>query len=146
MIVYLDSSALVKLYVNEVGSDLTRGLLASASVVAASTVAYPETRAAFARLAREGLLGGTELQTIRELLRADWQAMLVVPVSPALALDAGELAERRGLRGADAIHLATVLELRRNQHRPLTFACWDAHLGSAAATEGLRVVGIEPGN
>ena len=54
MILYLDTSALVKLYVREPGTDETRARLDDASMVATSRVAYPEARAALARRQREG--------------------------------------------------------------------------------------------
>src|SRR6185295_15326330 len=50
---YLDTSSLVKLYVSEPGSETVRQLVRDATVVATSVVAYPETRAAFARLRHE---------------------------------------------------------------------------------------------
>lgn len=53
MTLYLDTSSLVKLYVTESGSDVVRQLVGGAKVVATSVVAYPETRAALARLRRE---------------------------------------------------------------------------------------------
>jgi hypothetical protein len=49
---YLDTSSLVKLWVEEAGSNDARDLVAQAAVVATSMVAYPETRAARARLRR----------------------------------------------------------------------------------------------
>ena len=52
MTVYLDTSSLVKLYVTEAGSDVIHKLVGEADVVATSVAAYPETRAAFARLRR----------------------------------------------------------------------------------------------
>ena len=54
MTLYLDTSSLVKLYVEEIGSDDVRELVAEAVVVSTSIVAYPETRAALARLRRRG--------------------------------------------------------------------------------------------
>ena len=53
MILYFDSSSLVKLYVEEAGSDSVRRLAAGASRIAVSIVAYPEARSAFARRRRE---------------------------------------------------------------------------------------------
>jgi len=54
MILYLDTSALVKVYVEEEGSPLVQGLIAGASLVATSRIAYAEARAALARASREG--------------------------------------------------------------------------------------------
>ena len=56
MILYLDTSALLKAYVRESDSALVRGLLAAASVVSSHMIAFVEANAAFARLGREGIL------------------------------------------------------------------------------------------
>ncbi len=48
MILYLDTSALVKLYVSEEGSEIVRGAVESAGRVATSRIAYAEARAALA--------------------------------------------------------------------------------------------------
>ena len=53
MTLYLDTSSLVKLFIDEPGSDLVGRMVGAATVVVTSTVAYPESRAAFARLRRE---------------------------------------------------------------------------------------------
>lgn len=45
MILYLDTSALVKLYVRERGSVSVRALVEQADVVASSVIAYAEARA-----------------------------------------------------------------------------------------------------
>lgn len=65
MICYLDTSALVKLYVHEQGSETVRKLVDAASVVATSKVAYPEARAALARGFREGLLAEKDYRVPR---------------------------------------------------------------------------------
>jgi uncharacterized protein len=54
LILYLDTSSLVKLYVEEAGSATIATLVAEASLVCTSVVAYPEARSALARLRREG--------------------------------------------------------------------------------------------
>ncbi|MEK7696897.1 MAG: type II toxin-antitoxin system VapC family toxin, partial [Pseudomonadota bacterium] len=55
MILYLDTSALVKLYVREAGSGEVKKLARESAALATSIVAYAEVRAAFARLMREGV-------------------------------------------------------------------------------------------
>ncbi len=55
MILYLDTSALVKLYVRETGSVRVRNWLNKATAAATSVVAYAEARATFARLHRSAL-------------------------------------------------------------------------------------------
>jgi uncharacterized protein len=56
MILYLDTSSLIKIYVDEPGSEIVRRLLGQASIVSTSVIAYPESRTALGRLRREGTL------------------------------------------------------------------------------------------
>jgi hypothetical protein len=74
MILYLDNSALVMLYVREAGAVRVRNWLRQAAAVATSVVAYAEARAAFTRLEHSGL---TTLRRHRERvarLNADWES------------------------------------------------------------------------
>jgi len=78
---YLDTSSLVKLYVEEVASDDMRQLVARAAVVATSIVAYPETRAALARLRRSGDLSPAKFAAAKRSFDAQWPAFLTLDVT-----------------------------------------------------------------
>ena len=137
MNLYLDTSALVKLYVREPGSDTVRRRVSDASVVATSRVAYPEARAAFARRRREGGFGAADLRRIVADLDRDFAALVVVELSGEVARLAGELAEARALSGFDAIHVASALTFGRLAGTPPVFATYDSTQAAAAAAEGL---------
>jgi uncharacterized protein len=111
VILYLDTSSLVKLYVEELGSEGVRGLLETAEIVATSVLAYPEARAALARRRRERSLTPASHRAARVALDADWPRLLSLEVAEPLARQAGDLAERHRLRGFDAIHLASYLTI-----------------------------------
>jgi predicted nucleic acid-binding protein len=113
VILYLDTSSLVKLYVEEPGSGDVHRLVEQAEIVAASVVAYPEARAALARRRRERSLTATAHRRAKAALDADWPHVLALDVSGALARSAGDLAERHRLRGFDALHLASYLAFAR---------------------------------
>lgn len=133
MILYLDTSSLVKLYVEESGSDDVRALVDSASVVATSIVAYPETHAALARLRREGALAVARFATAKGAFESDWPSYLTLDVTAALAREAGQLAERYSLRGFDAVHLAAFAEVTRGAGPVETrFSSFDERLNMAA--------------
>lgn len=135
MIVYLDTSALVKLYVRERGSTQTQRTVAKATAVATSMVAYAEARAAFARLQREK---GTSRKRHRERvgqLDRDWEHYARIELTAAVVQLAGALAEDHGLRGFDAIHLASALWLR-TAGTELEFRAYDRKLAKAAAGLG----------
>jgi predicted nucleic acid-binding protein len=110
---YLDTSSLVKLYVAEPGSDVVRGLVTQATVVATSGIAYPETRAALAKRRRERALTAAAFTRARRAFEDDWPRYLAVEVSAWVCREAGELAERYRLRGYEAVHLASYLEVAR---------------------------------
>ena len=94
MTLYVDTSSLVKLYVTEAGSDVVRQLVGDANVVATSVVAYAETRAALARLRREGVLTASKLTSAKRELDEQWPTYLTLEATDALCPEAGELAER----------------------------------------------------
>ena len=139
MIFYLDTSALVKLYVRERESVAVRQLVEAAEVTATSRVAYVETRAAFARKRIERSINLKDYRTIVRDVDNDWESYFIVDVSDLLVKIAGQLAERHALRGYDAIHLASAVIIRNQGDQPVNFSCFDARLLRAAQREGLSV-------
>jgi predicted nucleic acid-binding protein len=130
---YLDTSSIVKLYVTESGSEIVRQLAGEASVVATSVVAYAETRAALARLRRDGGLTAAKLRSVKREFEEQWPAYLTLDASDTLCRAAGELAEQYRLRGFDSIHLATFGEvLRRAGTGDTRFSSFDDRLNQAA--------------
>ncbi|MBI2373189.1 MAG: type II toxin-antitoxin system VapC family toxin [Deltaproteobacteria bacterium] len=137
MILYVDTSALVKLYVAERDSGAVRASLALASVAATSRVAYAEARAAFARRQREGAFSRASLRRVVADLDRDWPAYVIVEVTAALCRSAGDLAEQHALRGFDALHLASALELGDLTGTLPAFLAHDERLSQAATALGL---------
>ena len=140
MILYLDTSAWVKLYVRELGSKELRAHTTKAETMAASVVAYPEARAAFARIKAQGISTEAKHQQRLAQLNLDWENLLRIELVPAVVRTAGDLAEVYGLRGFDAIHLASALWLKARVAVPVEFAVFDRRLATAADTAGLTVV------
>lgn len=140
MILYLDTSAWVKLYVSEPGSRELRAITNKADAMAASAVAYPEARATFARLKTQGISTEAKHQQRLAQLNLDWENMLRIELVPAVVRAAGDLAEVYGLRGFDAIHLASALWLKEKTGTPLYFAVFDLRLRTSAERAGLTVV------
>ncbi len=137
MILYLDTSSLVKLYVEEPGSADVRRLLEEATIVATSLVAYPEARAALARRRREGSLTTTGHRRAKAALDGDWPRVLALDVSMSVAKSAGDLAERHRLRGFDALHLSSYLALTREfPGEDVRFSSADLSLDQAARRVG----------
>jgi predicted nucleic acid-binding protein len=140
VILYLDTSALVKLYVEEAGSPAVVSRVGEAEAVATVRVSYAEARAALARHRRDGRLTLTDVRrAVRELDR-EWGMYNVVDLNDPLVRRAGGLAERHALRGYDAVQLAAALDLR-SAGGEVTFLSFDARLNRAARRERLAAVG-----
>ena len=140
MILYLDTSAWVKLYVREAGSKELRACTSKAEVMAASVVAYPEARAAFARLKAQGISTDAKHQQRLAQLNLDWGNLLRIELVPTVVRSAGDLAEVYGLRGFDSIHLASALWLKEKTSAAFCFAVFDQRLRAAAERAGLVIV------
>jgi uncharacterized protein len=137
LILFADTSALVKLYIAEPGSERMREA-AQGHPVAASRLAFAEIHATFARRRREGLLLASELEQLRLRFGDDWEEILQVPIGVELLHLVPGLCERNPLRGADALQLASALLLHQ-EGLEITFACSDRNLLDAARSEGLAI-------
>src|SRR5215211_340577 len=93
VIVYLDTSSLAKLYIDETGTSDVRVLVEKARVVVTSDVAYPEMRAALARRQRDRTLSRSRFLAAKRAFDSDWSSYLAVATTPALCREAGRLAE-----------------------------------------------------
>jgi predicted nucleic acid-binding protein len=138
VILYLDTSALVKLYVEEPGSPAVSGRVDQAAAVTTSRVTYAEARAAFARSRRDGVLSADGLRHVVRALDEEWTTYSVVDVTDFLVRRAGTLAERHALRAYDAVQLSAALTVR-SEIDDVEFATFDVRLTGAARREGLRV-------
>jgi len=157
LILYLDTSAPVKLYANEPGRWEVESPVQEARVVAVSEIGYVEARSALARKEREGAFSTDEHDAAVEQLRQDFREVyLPRPVTGDVVARAGELAHKHALRAYDAVHLATALVLReeaqelarvaRETEEPspqegdeprISMMTFDASLAGAAGDEGL---------
>jgi predicted nucleic acid-binding protein len=136
VILYLDTSSLVKLYVEEPGTPEVERQFDEASLVCTSVVAYAEARSALARLCREGSLPPEEHTRTKVNLDQSWTHYLTVDVTPEVWRAAGDLAEAHALRGFDSIHLASFLHLvRTDLGEPVLFSSFDDRLKKASWSE-----------
>lgn len=140
MILYLDSSALVKLYFNEEGRDIVIAAIEASEEITTSTVAYPETRATLARKHRERLLDDTSHEQAIADLDGDWLTFVRVDATTRISYRAGHLAHMHALRGFDAVHLASALHFAA-QFAALTFLAFDKRLNDAARAAALTIYG-----
>ena len=137
MILYLDTSALVKLLRVEQGSEAVWEASERAQALASSNLAKIEVHSAFARLLREGLSSEVVRASLVEFEEL-WSGMAQVQMDRAVAAACG-LCLKHPLRTLDAIHLASALSLREEGGLEVVFACADERLREAAAAEGFRL-------
>lgn len=97
---------------------------------------YPEGRAALAAARQGGRLNAGDYDPAISVFQTHFDDLITVGVDHDLAEIAGEQADALGLRGYDAVHLATALCLGE-----ATFVTWDRDLADAAASAGLAVAG-----
>jgi len=132
-VLYLDTSALAKLYLAEPESQLvSRTVAVNNSWLATSRVSYVEMLSVLARSLRANRLSPAAYRVQKKAFLDDWKAMIVVELTPEVLSEAARLIERHGLRGLDAIHLCSALWVGQP-----AFACFDDRLRNAAAAEGL---------
>lgn len=139
MNLYLDSSALVKLYVEEAGRTAVLAAISDAEIVGTAMIAYVEARAAFARRHREGTLARPGYRQCIRGLDQDWPRYLRFELHEPLIFTAARMSDRYRLRAYDAVHLASALSMR-DRLDDVTFACWDRDLNAVARRAGLLLL------
>jgi predicted nucleic acid-binding protein len=137
VIAYLDASALVKRYLVERGSRETVALTSQAELTATSIVSRAEVAAGLAKAVRARLVMHDVAKRARRLLAGDWPDLLRVPVTEALVERAETLAWEHGLRGYDAVHLASALIWQESAGEEIVLATFDRELWNAAKQTGL---------
>jgi predicted nucleic acid-binding protein len=139
LIAFCDSSALVKRYADEPGSEQIRAL----DAIAASQLAVVEVPAALWRKHRTGVLRAESARALGARFRADCQgaqpAVSIAGVTTAILDAAALLVARHPLRAYDAVQLASAIAAART-NPGLRFACFDTTLSAAAAAEGLASI------
>lgn len=140
MILFCDSSALVKLYILEEHSQLVKAQLDAASCAAVSRIAWTEVHSALSRRAREESKDQKTIEKAKQALANDWEHYLVVELDQALVELAGDFADTFALRAYDSIQLASALAISRSTDEPVRFASFDLRLNKAAKALGLEVL------
>jgi predicted nucleic acid-binding protein len=130
---FLDTSALIKRYIAEPGSELVIELMGGDTSWAASALAQLETQVTLCHL---GLDNTTESE-LQARARIDWERFVVVSLATPMIERAVDIACGHRLRTLDSIHLAAAAQLPR----PLTFLTFDRQQAVAARTLGFEVEG-----
>jgi predicted nucleic acid-binding protein len=135
-VLYVDTSALAKLYISEAGSDWVRVAVENErGRVFTSLVTYVEVLSALERAKREKRIDLRQHARQVHSFLTDWNAIHILELSQELLAPARRLIQQYSLRAYDAIHLCSALWTGKP-----AFACFDARLSSAATAEGLPVL------
>lgn len=138
-ILYLDTSALVKQYVQESGSGEIMDLIQGADHAGTSLISRAEMSAALARAARLKVLSAGAARAAWGQFLEDWSSLSRLNVSRQIIERASALVWDFPLRGYDAVHLASALLWRETLEAEIILATFDRELWSAARKAGLSV-------
>lgn len=139
MILYLDASALVKRYVAERGSLQVAQVIARAEAVGSSLICRAETAAALSKAVRTKTLTRDEAASALQVFRSEWPSLVRVQTTETLIARADTLAWELGLRGYDAVHLASALVWQDGLGEPVTMATFDLRLWKASGRHSLAL-------
>ncbi len=140
---YFDTSALLKLYIEEQGTEAVLRLVdgPNPSEVAIVGTTVLECRSAIRRRERSGEI--SELDADLAVGRIENDALskyFVQPLTEAVFNEARRLIDFRPLKALDALQLAGCLSIRASVAPPLTFVCADTRLCEAAILEGVDTI------
>ncbi len=142
---YLDSSVLVKRYIAEAGSLRVHEIIDSQTEIYISDITQVEVIAALTRRGKLSREATEVMHQARGDFRKDYASgtFRSVILTRQLLSEAAKLAERRALRGYNAVQLATALKVQQTQPDiPLVLVCADEELIKAATLEGLTVESV----
>ncbi|HET6952793.1 MAG TPA: type II toxin-antitoxin system VapC family toxin [Acidimicrobiales bacterium] len=132
MVLFVDTSAMLRRYIQDPGRTLVVEAMADDDTWCASALCRSETLLALHRLA----VTPSQHARLWGRLRDDWDAFAVVPVDDRCLAHAVEMGATYGLRTVDAIHLAAADRLPR----PARYVTFDRRQIPAAAALGFEVV------
>lgn len=140
MIYYLDTSALVKRYFEEPGTENINQLLAQGRIYATSLLTYAEMLAAFARKHKARELPSAEYRNLVRQFEIEWKRFHIVSLKDDMIPLLRAAIMKHHLRGADGVHLASALYLEQSIHDEVMMIASDRELLIAAKKAKLRVM------
>jgi predicted nucleic acid-binding protein len=139
MILYVDSSAIVKRYVAESGSNEMQTVIEQAEAIGTTTVSRAEVVAAFRKAVRIRAIAEEDARIAVRNFSKDWRDLVRTRITEGVVEHAADLAWRHGLRGYDSIQLASAAAWQQSIRRDVTFATFDLQLWETTRKIGLLV-------
>ncbi|MBI4787747.1 MAG: type II toxin-antitoxin system VapC family toxin [Chloroflexi bacterium] len=139
---YLDASVWVKRYFQEQGTDWIQSLFAQNPKMACASLGVVEVMATLARKRKAGEMEVSVFDQKTQQLEEDWKRFTQIQFTLGTVESAKKLAKQLAIRGADAVHLASVVLLKEQleEDDELVFVASDRQLKEAAQTSGLTVI------
>lgn len=138
-LVYLDTSALVKLHVQEPGTADVQKLLTKAEAVGTAIISKPEAAAAFSKAVRVGYISLDEASVAWDTFQGMWLSLVRLALNETIMTQAGVLAFDHGLRGYDAVHLAVAIHWQDVLSAPVVLATYDRQLWNVGQRTSIAV-------
>jgi len=139
-IIYFDTSALVKKYIEELGSDQISESYSRAELIGTAMITPPEMASALSRAMRRKLIDADKASEAWNMFGKDWDTYFVVDVNQALIGRASTLVWEQGLRGYDAVHLASLIAWKDALGADITLATFDVKLWETAQRLNIHVI------
>lgn len=144
--IYLDTSALIKRFVEETGSAQVEKLVLERAPASTATLAYVEVYSGLSRKRRDDELTNSQFDEIRAQFEDDWPSYVRVHLRDEVLHLARDLVRRHPLRALDAVHVASALRLQSLLDTEVTFVAGDRRSLDAARAEGMYVIDPEAGS
>jgi predicted nucleic acid-binding protein len=138
-IIYLDTSALVKRYIQEKGSQAFNDQLSTMDILITSEITIVEIASALASSMRRKIIAEELERQLWAQFQKDWSGFVLIQFTEALLARAARLAREHSLRSYDAVHLAAALISQESLDSEIMLATFDRQLWSAAENAGLKV-------
>ena len=135
MKVFFDTSAFVKRYVEEPGTEKVIEICDQTEQLVLSVICLPEMISTLNRLVREGKLPAADYRTLRDLILREIEDAEICRLTPEVVSQTLRCLENNDLRAMDAIHLGCAVVVK-----PDLFVSADKRQIKAAQKEGLKVV------
>ena len=139
MIIYIDTSALVKRFIEEPGTNEVNQLISLADIVGSSLLTQVEMLSAIGKASRMRWIDNAAAEVAMQDFLTQWEFFTRLYITPALIVRSARLAWELGLRGYDATHLATALHWQETLETDVILATYDKELWTAALKSGLKI-------
>jgi len=140
VILYLDTSALIKRYIEEQGSSDVLDWMDDSELNGTALVTRVEVAAAITRAVRRKYVSQEDARQFLDMFHKEWSSFTRLPVTEPLVARADALACEYNLRGYDALHLAAALTWQDLLDLPVTVVTYDKELAEAARASDMLVL------